>query len=133
MKITPKKYALALYEATKDKNKNEIKDAVGNLIRIMISNRDLNKIDLVIKYFIKYWNKESGVTVVDLKTAEKIDKETSSLLNDFISDLLKVKNIEIREKVDKNILGGIIIKHEDQVYDSSLKSRVKELRNKLIK
>ena len=37
------------------------------------------------------------------------------------------------KKIDKNILGGVIIRYGDKVVDGSLKTQLEDLKEKLIK
>lgn len=133
MKISAKKYATALFEATAGKGEKEVKEAIERFVRILFENKDSKKAEMVIKYFVKTWNKNKGITVVDVLTKEKADEDVIKLLNEFIKKMLGAKELEIRQKVDKSIIGGVIIKHGDVIYDASLKTKVGELRNKLIK
>lgn len=133
MKITAKKYAQAFFEATKDKSGEEIKKAISRLVNILFENKDLDKAEAVIKYFVKTWNKNKGITVVDVVTAEKTDNEMIEMLNMYITKMFNAKDVEIRSRIDKGIIGGVIIKHGDKIYDGSLKSRLYSLKEKIIK
>ena len=132
MKISLKKYAQALYEATKDKSEAEVKTYVKNFVKILAENKDLKRGELIGKYFQKTWNREHGITVVDVTTAQEASKETVELLNDHIIKLFKADKVMMRQKVDKNILGGVIIRNGDTVYDGSLKSEIDSLKKVMI-
>lgn len=133
MKITPKKYAEGLLAACVGKSEGEVKEVVARLAEIMKANNDLNKIDLVLKYFNKAWNAKEGTVVVDVTTANEIDKGLAKDLDAFILKLLNAEKIKVRTKVDKGILGGLVIKQGDTVYDGSLKSRLYSLKERLSK
>jgi len=132
MKISLKKYAQALYEATIDRSEAEVKVYVKNFVKILAENKDLKRGELIGKYFSKVWNREQGVTVVDVTTAQDLDAEALVLLNGYIVKLLKADKIDIRQKIDKNILGGVIIRHGDAVYDGSLKTKIKNLKEVMV-
>lgn len=129
MKISLKKYAQALYEATVDKSEEEARVCVQNFVKILAENKDLKRGDLIGKYFKKAWNRENGITVVDITTAREADVETEKMLSKYSAKLFTSDKIVIRKKVDKDILGGVIIKNGDTVYDGSLRTRVRDLRD----
>ncbi len=133
MKITPKKYAESLLEATKGKSKKEVTEIVARLVDIMAVNKDLNKFESVLKYFSKYWNAKNGIVVVDVVMANELNKKMTNDLNDFILKMLDVEKIKVRSKIDKSILGGVVIKQGDTIYDGSLRNRLYSLKEDLSK
>ena len=132
MKISLKKYAQALYEATVDKSEEEVKRYVQNFVKILAENKDLKRGDLIGKYFRKTWNREHGITVVDMTTAKEADEETVKVISDYSAKLFNNDQVVIRTKVDQDILGGVIIKNGDTVFDGSLKSKIKSLKEAMV-
>lgn len=128
MKIAPKQYAESLYDSVSDKPKNEIKKVIEGFARILISNNDISKLDKIIEQFSLIWKKEGGIVEAEIKSARELDKQVVKLLNNYIASLSGAKKVEVKEQVDKNILGGLVIKYNDKVLDGSLKTRIKELK-----
>lgn len=133
MKISLKKYAQALYEATADKSEAEVKRYIKNFVKILAENKDLKRGELIGKYFQKAWNREHGMTVVDVTTAQEASEETVQLLTDYVAKLFATNKVMMRQKVDKSILGGVIIRNGDMVYDNSLRSRINDLKEQIVK
>jgi len=133
MKITAKKYAQALFESTEGKSKNESEKIISRFVNILVENKDLKKAEKVINCFGKIWNENHAIAAVDVVTAEEADDNLVRSLNVYVAKMFKAKNVEISRKVDKSIIGGIIIRHHDTIYDGSLKSRLYSLKEKLIK
>ena len=133
MKITSKQYATSLYETILDKKEGELKGVIENFVKIIIANNDLSKADSVISEFSKLWNKEKGVIEAEVLSAVKLDKETVDILSDYISNITKSKNVSIETETDKKLIGGVIIKYGDKILDGSLKTRLKDFKNKLVK
>jgi len=133
MKISAKQYAQSLYEVVKDKKDSQIRKIIKNFSRILINNNDILKIDKITAEFVRIWNRERGIVEAEIIGARKFDNKIIKLLNDYIIKLSGAKKIEIKQTVDKNILGGVIIRYEDRVIDGSLKTKLSELKNKMIK
>lgn len=133
MKITPKQYADALFQSVSGQNETRIKNAVNNFANLVIENNDVSKINKIIKQFEIIWNKENGIVEAEISGARKLDDKIIRLLSDYISELSGVKEVVAREQIDKNILGGVIIRYGDKVLDGSIKTRLEELKNNMIK
>ncbi len=132
MKITPKQYAESLYQAVVGKKDSEVKDAIGNFVKVLINNNDISKADEIIKQFVRIWNREQGIVEAEVVSAKELDKKIVKLLNGYIAKLSGAKDVVIKEIVNKDILGGVVIKYKDKVLDGSLRMRLGELRSKMV-
>ncbi|MFH1661984.1 MAG: ATP synthase F1 subunit delta [Candidatus Falkowbacteria bacterium] len=132
MKITSKQYAQSLYQVVKEKE-CDVSDTVKKFIKILVSNNDISKADKIIEDFIKIWNKEEKIIEAEITSSRELDKEIVKSLNHYISELSGAKNIVLNKKINKNILGGVIIKYGDKIIDASLKMKLSELKNNLVK
>lgn len=133
MKITPKQYGLSLYQAILNKKSGQIKVAIENFVRLLINNNDISKADEIIKQFEKIWNKEKGIVKAEIVSAKKLSNVIVKSLNKYITKLSGAKKVELNQKIEKDVLGGVVIKYEDKVMDGSMKTRLKELKSKMVK
>ncbi|MEA3463831.1 MAG: ATP synthase F1 subunit delta, partial [Patescibacteria group bacterium] len=90
------------------------------------------KADEIIEKFIKVWNREQGIVEAEVVSAKKLDNSVIKLLNNYIIELSGAGKVLVKQKIDKNILGGVVIKYEDKVLDGSLRMKLGELRNKMV-
>lgn len=133
MKVNTKQSAELFYELTADKSPGEVKDVVKKFVELLAKNGYLGKVDKVIGEFEKIWNEKRGIVEAEITSARELDKEIVKSLHNHIIKLSGAKEIVLTEKVDKKILGGVVIRHGDRVVDGSLRTRVGELKNKMIK
>ncbi|MEA2065363.1 MAG: ATP synthase F1 subunit delta [Patescibacteria group bacterium] len=133
MKITLKQYAESLYQIVQGKDESEIKNVIENFVKVLQSNNDINKLDKVIEEFCKTWNKEEGIIETEVVSTKNLDNEIVELLNSYIAKLSGVKKVLVKQKIDKNILGGLIIKYKDKVLDGSLRMRLRELKIEMMR
>ncbi len=133
MKITAKKYAESLLDVSEGKSKAEATKQVESLLRIMHENGDMKKTSIMIEHFVNLWNEKNSTSVVEVCTATEADKKTKKTLKAYIQKKLNAENVEMKLNIDKSILGGVIIKEGDRVFDGSVRTRLYELKNKLVK
>lgn len=131
MKITPKNYAKLLYKVTEDKKDETLDKNIKSFSKLLIKQNNIKLLNKIIKEFEDYYNKKNNILSVKVLSANKLDnsekKEISKSLNKKLN-----KQIEIIEKVDPKIKGGIIIKYDDTLINGSIKNRLKLLRNNII-
>ena len=132
MKITPKQYAQALHDIVQDKNEQDVSVTIKKFVKVLIDNNDTVKIKKIIDNFNNIYNDNNGVVQAEVVSAKKLDKDIVKLLNSYIVKLLDIKEVDVEQKIDANILGGFVIKYKDKILDGSLKARVNNLRYSIL-
>jgi len=125
-KLSNKQYATALYEATTEVAGKDLEQVIKNFVALLYKKHKLRQASNIIKEFVKYAKRKEGIMDIEITTARKLDPKT-------VEEIKKIfgKNTESIEKQDKNILGGVIIKTEDVIFDGSLKTQLNKLKNKI--
>jgi len=131
MRATPKQYALSLFESLKDADESQVKNVVREFAKILIKNNEVAKVERIVRHFIDFWNKGKGIIEAEIISARELEEEIIKLLRYYVVKLVKNKNIKISRKIDKDILGGVIVKYDDKILDLSLKTKLEELRQVL--
>ncbi len=133
MKITINQYARTLLEVTENKSSREIDQAVLNFVQIVRKNRQNKLFPKILESFSNIWNSKNKVVEVELTSKEKLDNEAEKKITEYIKKKYKAEKVVISSKIDRNILGGIILKIGDEVMDQSIKGQLKKLNKALTK
>ena len=131
MKVSPKQYAQALFEATKSKNKEEINQSVARLFEILKKRKRLDKIDEILEDFKLIWNEEKKCIDVVVTSKEKLGEKERQEINKFLDKKYPGFNVSCEEKINEQMLGGIVIQAGDDVFDGSLSKQLKNLKKQL--
>ena len=94
-------YARALVESLSHIKENEVIERVENFKKLLKKRGDLKIAPAVFKEFENAWEKREGETAT-LVTAEPISEKARKT----IEFSLKNKGFQLREQVDKGVLGG---------------------------
>ncbi len=126
-KNTAKDYAVALYETTKGKKDTEQKQIISEFAKVLFKKRKLQLAEKIVVEFEKFAKKQEGVVMLNITSAKKLTKA-------MLAEITKKfgKNIETNEKVDESIIGGFIVQTEDKIFDGSIKTQLKKLKQSLI-
>jgi len=131
MKITAKQLALSLYDSVDGKTSAQVKIVIEKFVKFLAEKNMLNRADKISVEFIKIWNEKHGIVEALAISANGLDKANMKLLENYVAELSGAKEILVSEKIDKNILGGVVIKYGDKVIDGSLKTTLSDLKDKL--
>lgn len=111
--------------------KGNIHDITLRFLNLLIENKRESYLKRICLYTIQLHKKELGIQDAVITTAGKISSETKKELNDFITRKFKV-NIELLEKTDPDMIGGFILRIEDQQINASIQSQLMKIKRELI-
>lgn len=72
----------------------------------------------------------NGITESVLTTAVKIDPEIKNQVSGLIKKIFKTK-VDLKENIDDSIIGGFILKVEDNYIDASIRNKLRKIRAEL--
>jgi len=98
------------------------KDFIGFLMTIA-NHGKLKIIERVYDKFTEFLNKQNGITKVNITTAAPLDEQLEGILIKGLSEKLR-GTIKLNKKIDKEIIGGIIIQIKSIMIDQSIKSQL---------
>ena len=104
----------------------KISDKTLNFIKLML---DKNRHDIIMYILAPYrelYYEYNNIAEVTITTAVKIDEPTQQKLIWFVKDKIN-GDVQIINKIDKNIIGGFIINYLDYQYDRSIRNDLKKL------
>lgn len=128
MKITSKQYAVSLYESTNNLPEAELVERIKNFVNIIKKNNDFSLGREIVQQYYKYYRTKKNISKIEVISSRKLDLET---LNNILKKFSK--QVEIEEKIDQSLIGGIVIKiDENTLIDGSVKRKLEDLQKELI-
>ncbi len=128
MAVSIQQYATALYESLQETTGKDHDIVIENLVQVLKRSNELHKFEAIIDAFEKLHKEHAGVTEATVTTATpvKIDKTMMDELNAMAGS-----KVDITQKVDESIIGGVIIRMEDTQLDASVKTKLEHLKKTL--
>lgn len=106
--VKANKLTLAIFEIITRKNRESILASIA-------------------REFDNQYNIYSSIERASVTTAVPLDKDLKKQLEEVVSKISKLDNVELVEKVDADIIGGFILTVGDRQIDDSLKTKLKAL------
>jgi len=100
-------------------------------VDLMIAKKREMYLEAALRYFDELYRKQSGIKAATVTTAVALDMVSLSKFETLIQSIFKA-NVEMDANVDSSIIGGVVIKVDDQQYDLSVAAKLKEIENKLL-
>lgn len=130
MKYTAKQYAQALFEALSESKPDHHEQVLDNFAALLKERGDLGKFAEIEIVFAEYEKTSRGIKSAEITTARELtDREEIGVINQ-LNDFLAT-NVELKKRIDKGILGGVVVRLEDKLIDGSIKRNLQDLKNNL--
>lgn len=99
-----------------------------NFVGVVANNRRLADLKSFLMEFFALVNLRRGITAAEVITASPLTDIQRAQLKDRFSQA-GYNKVDIQERIDSKILGGIIVRIGSKLYDASLQSRLNRLYN----
>jgi F-type H+-transporting ATPase subunit delta len=103
---------------------------VANFLRVLVRHDRLELVSLIVREARLRQEVRSGKQRVQIKTAMPLSDPAKERLRQRLAESLPFDPI-LETQVDPSLIGGIVIRVADTVYDSSLATRVEQLRERI--
>jgi F-type H+-transporting ATPase subunit delta len=100
------------------------------LVDLLIKNGRENYLAAVAQVFIDESLKYKGITETYLTTAIQVNDKSRKEIIEMISSVFKTK-VQLRETIDKDIIGGFVLKVNDNFIDASVRNKLRKIRKEL--
>lgn len=98
-----------------------------NFIKVLVEKDRINLLPEIFEYSSQLYDEANNIKSVEIVSSYELDEETKEKVVDKISKKLN-KSIKPKWTVSEDIIAGLVIKYDDTVFDSSLKTRIENLR-----
>jgi len=99
----------------------------GNFLKLLVRNRRLFAVADMLRAFQAVLARERGEVSADVASAHPLSAEQMQVLSDSLKASIG-KQVQIRTRVDPNLLGGLIVKVGSKMIDSSLRTKLNNLK-----
>ena len=110
---------------------NKLNKLQLNFLKLLTKNQSFFIIQDIYKQFLRLVEKRNNLIRVTVTSPYKISDDLKNQILNLVNDISGADSI-IEEKIDSELIGGVVIRLGDTVIDGSMKNKVKQLRRELV-
>ena len=118
-------YLVSLFEG-------KVSDLALDFIRLVTGNNREEYLAAICRHYIKLYKEEKGIKMASIETAAPLTKEIRQEMLAIITRIFKAE-IELQEEVNKDLIGGFVLRVEDKQLDSSVRGKLRRIKKELQK
>ncbi|MBE5865405.1 MAG: ATP synthase F1 subunit delta [Lachnospiraceae bacterium] len=112
--------------------KGRVSNELTGLMEIVIQKERYSELQEIFAYFIARVKEAKGIGVAHITSAVPLTKEQQAATVAKLLETTKYKSIEADFKEDVALIGGMVIRINDRVVDSSVRSKLDDLTRQLL-
>ena len=113
--------------------KGRISDEVTGFLTLIVSKERYKELDAILEYFINRVKEEKGIGTAYVATAVPLNEIQKAQVKEKLLSTTKYNEMEMEYSVDESLIGGMVIRIKDRVVDSSIKTKLSEIKKQLYK
>ncbi len=111
-----------------------VAEVVQNFLKVVIDKGRAQELPGIVDAFIAMYHERQGELVVQVSAAQALDDDEREKLKGAIKKKYRAQGyteVLLEEKVDARLLGGVIVRTGDSLYDGSLRTRLAAVGDRL--
>lgn len=102
-----------------------------NFLVLIAGNKREKYIPGIFRNLEDLYRREEGIKTAVLTSAHSLDADIVIQISKMLEKEFKAK-VELSQKVDEKLIGGFVLRVEDQQYDASISTQLKKIKEQLL-
>ncbi|OFX28131.1 MAG: ATP synthase F1 subunit delta [Bacteroidetes bacterium GWA2_31_9] len=119
------------FEILKKVFSNNLNALTFSFLKMIVDNKRENHLNDISRNFLDFYKRDKGIKSAVFTTASDIDKTLLESIKKVIKDVFK-SDIDLAHEINNDIIGGFVLRVEDQQIDSSVSTQLRTLKRNLI-
>lgn len=102
-----------------------------SLLSLLVENKREAFLDGICRYFLWHYKKEKGIMEAAITTAFPLSEDITKKITEYMNRHFSAR-IELSKHVDPSIIGGFVLRVEDQQINASIAAQLNKIRRELI-
>jgi len=113
--------------------KGRISDELTGFIRLIVEKDRYRQIREIMQFFLDEVKSLKGIGVAYVSSALPLREEQKKQIEEKLLETTAFKSMEMHYQTEESLIGGLVIRIGDRVVDSSIRTKLSELKKQLMK
>ncbi len=104
-----------------------VSDELTGLMSMVVEKGHTGQLIRILNYFVKQVKKEKNIGVATVVSAVELSDAQKQAIEKRLIETTVYDTMEVDYAVDKSLIGGLVIRIEDRVVDSSIKTKLENM------
>ena len=105
---------------------------VNDFLQMLFDYGRIQNVSEIIDEFNRLNDDKNGTVRVRVTTAIKLDDEQKAKISAKFAQVVGANKVVLEPVVDEKIIGGVVLRSQDNIYDGSVKSKIDKIKRLLL-
>lgn len=105
---------------------------ISNLLRILLGSNKINEFALIVKEFKQIYDDKNKIVYADVISVVPLSDNQKVRLSDTFKQRIGANKVILNNKVDQSLIGGIILKSSNVIFDGSVKTKINRVKKLIL-
>ncbi|USS87709.1 ATP synthase F1 subunit delta [Fructilactobacillus hinvesii] len=106
--------------------------AVQNLLKMLFDYGRISDLAAVVAEFKRLYDQKHGIVTATVTTAVPLSQDQHDQLAQTFAKRVNAKQVQLQEQTDPDIIGGVVLRSENIVFDGSIKTKIDKMKRLLL-
>ena len=112
--------------------KGRISEEMLGFIKLVVNKERYTELPKIFRYLVDRIKEEKKIGVAYVTTAVELSEEKKQNVKMRLLQTTQYKEMEMNYSVDESLIGGMVIRIKDRVVDSSVRTKLEEMKKQLL-
>lgn len=112
---------------------DKLDQEIVGFLRLLVLKDRYNEIEDILEYFLSKVKAEKGIGVAKVTSAQNLTDVQKKQIEEKLLETTSYQQMEMSYETDAALIGGLVIRIGDRVVDSSIQTKLNELKKQLMK
>lgn len=108
-------------------------DTIMGLLKVVVDKGRSPELKSILEYYLKLTTEHNRIGLADVTSAVPLSDEQKEKVVNRLLAITDYVSFNVNYKVDEKLIGGIVIRIGDRVFDSSVKNSIEKMQRQLAK
>ncbi|CAI2583470.1 ATP synthase subunit delta [Apilactobacillus kunkeei] len=105
---------------------------VKNLLKVLLGSNKMDEFTLIVEEFEHSYNEKHKIVHADALSVVPLSDEQKQKLTDVFKARVGANEVILNNKVDQSLIGGVILKSSNVIFDGSVKTKINNIKKLLL-
>ena len=112
--------------------KNQVSDEMLGFVKLVVKKERYNELPKIFRYLVDRIKEEKKIGIAYVTTAVELSDAKKQNVENRLLQTTQYKTMEMHYAVDESLIGGMVIRIKDRVVDSSVRTKLEEMKKQLL-
>lgn len=107
-------------------------ECIKNLLKVLLGSNNIDELTTIVEEFEHDYDEKNKIVHADAISVVPLSDEQKEILTKNFKDRVGASKVILNNRVDQSLIGGVVLKSSNVIYDGSIKTKIAQVKKLLL-